>query len=260
MFSVDDIVVTPHLGASTSEAQVAAARDVAEQFVSICKGEPARSALNAPVIATEALAVVRPFTTITAKLGKLASQLSEGQVKEIKLRYEGEISNYETQALKAAVLGGLLEETSEVRVNLVNANIVAAQRGLSITELKDAKCHNYASLITVEITTSTGTTTVAGTVLRDESHIVRVNDYWMHIAPAEGYFLFSDHRDRPGLISAVSKVTGDGDVNISAMYVGRLKPRGQALMVLTLDEPLNEAQLEQVLSVPDVYTAKLVKL
>ena len=103
-------------------------------------------------------------------------------------------------------------------------------------------------------------TTVAGTVMRGELHIVRVNNYWLDIVPTGGYFLFSDHRDCPGLISAVSKVTGDADVNISSMHVGRLKPRGEALMVLALDEPMTEEHLKRILSIPDVYTAKLVKL
>ncbi|GAJ07492.1 unnamed protein product, partial [marine sediment metagenome] len=149
---------------------------------------------------------------------------------------------------------------SEERVNLVNANIVAARRGLTVVEQKEATCENYASLITIEATTSAGVTIVAGTVIRGESHIVRVNNYWLDIVPTGGYFLFSDHLDRPGLISAVSKVTGDADVNISSMHVGRLKPRGQALMVLALDEPLFEEQLQQILSIPDVYSAKLIKL
>ncbi|GAI29509.1 unnamed protein product, partial [marine sediment metagenome] len=200
------------------------------------------------------------FIKVAAIAGKLVSQLAEGQMNAIQIRYEGEISNYDTNALKASVLGGLLEEISEERVNLVNANIVAARRGLTVVEQKEATCENYASLIGIEATTSTGVTTVAGTVIRGESHIVRVNNYWLDIVPTGGYFLFSEHLDRPGLISAVSKVTGDADVNISSMHVGRLKPRGQALMVLALDEPLFEEQLQQILSIPDVYSAKLVKL
>jgi len=101
---------------------------------------------------------------------------------------------------------------------------------------------------------------VAGTVMRGELHIVRVNDYWIDLVPKGGYFLFSDHRDRPGLIGAVSMVTGNADINISFMQVSRLKPRGQALMVLGLDEPLDEEQIKQILSIPDVYTAKIIKL
>jgi len=260
LFENDNVIVTPHLGASTAEAQAMVAKDVANQIIAVFKGQPARYSVNAPFVAAETLPILAPFIKVAAIAGKLVSQLAEGQMNAIQIRYEGEISNYDTNALKASVLGGLLEEISEERINLVNANIVAARRGLTVVEQKEATCDNYASLITIQATTSAGVTIVAGTVIRGESHIVRVNNYWLDIVPTGGYFLFSDHRDRPGLISAVSKVTGDADVNISSMHVGRLKPRGQALMVLALDEPLLEEHLQQVLSIPDVYTAKLIKL
>jgi len=260
LFEDDNIIVTPHLGASTAEAQVMAAKDIAEQVIDIFKGQPARYSVNAPFIPAETLSVLTPFMKVASTAGKLVRQLAEGQVNAIKIKYEGEIANYDTNALKAAVLGGLLEEISEERVNLVNANLVAARRGLNVVEQKAATCKNYASLITVEVTTSTGVTTVAGTVMHDKSHIVRVNNYWLDIEPSGAYFLFSDHRDRPGLIGAVGKITGDADVNISFMHLGRLKPRGQALLVLVLDEPLPEEQQQQILSLPDVYTVKQVKL
>ena len=259
LFEYDNIIVTPHLGASTTEAQVMAAKDVAEQIVEVFKGRPARYAVNAPFIPAETLSVLAPFMKVASTLGKLVSQLAEGQMKAIQVKYEGEISNYDTNALKASVLGGLLEEISEERVNLVNANLVAARRGLNVVEQKEATCENYASLISVEMTTSAGVTTAAGTVMHSESHIVRVNNYWLDFVPT-GYFLFSDHLDRPGLIGAVGKITGDADIDISFMHVGRLKTRGQALMVLALDEPLPEEQQQQILSIPDVYTVKLVKL
>ena len=139
----------------------------------------------------------------------------------------------------------------------MNANILAARRGLNVVERKESTCENYASLITVGITTSTGTTMVATTVMRGETHIVRVDDYWIDVVPTGGYFLFADHLDRPGLLGAVGKITGDANINISAMHVGRLKPRGQALMVLALDEPLPDEILERIRSVPDIYFAKL---
>ena len=138
--------------------------------------------------------------------------------------------------------------------------LVAARRGLTVVEQKEAVCENYTSLFTIEVTTSTGVTTVVVTVIRGETHIVRVNNYWIDIVPTGAYFLFSDHLDRPGMIGAVGKIAGDADVNISGMYVGRLKPRGQALMILVLDEPLPEAQRQQMLSLPDIYSVKLVKL
>jgi D-3-phosphoglycerate dehydrogenase len=260
LFESDKIIVTPHLGASTTEAQATAAKDVAVQIIDIFKGLPARYAVNAPFIPAEVLSVLAPFMKVASTVGRLVSQLVEGQMNTIQIRYEGEISNYDTNALKAAVLGGLLEEISEERINLVNASIVASRRGLAVVEQKETTCENYASLITVEATTSAGVTTAAGTVIRRESHIVRVNNYWIDIVPAEGYFLFLDHRDRPGLMGTIGRITGDADINISSMNVSRLKPRGQALAVLALDEPLPEEQQQQILSVPDVYTAKLVKL
>jgi len=260
LFEDDNIIVTPHLGASTTEAQAMAAKDVAEQVIDVFRGQPARYSVNAPFISVETLSVLAPFMKVASTLGKLVSQLAEGQTNAIQIKYEGEISNYDTNALKVAVLGGLLEGVSEERVNLVNASIVAARRGLTVVEQKEATCENYASLITVEVTTNVGITIAAGTVIRREPHIVRVNNYWIDIVPAEGYFLFLDHLDRPGLMGAIGKITGDADINISSMNVSRLKPRGQALAVLALDEPLPEEQQQEMLSLPDVYSAKVVKL
>ncbi|MFC2048463.1 phosphoglycerate dehydrogenase [Chloroflexota bacterium] len=260
LFEEDNIIVTPHLGASTTEAQALVAKDVADQIIAVFQGQPARYAVNAPFISAETLSVLAPFIKAASTAGRLVSQLAEGQMSSIHIKYHGEISDYDTSALKVYALGGLLEGISEERINLVNANIVADRRGLTVVEQHERTCKNYGSLITLEATTSTGTTTVATTAMHGETHIVQVNEYWLDIASTEGYFLFSNHLDRPGLISAVSKITGDADVNISAMYVGRLKPRGQALMILALDEPLSEEQLQQILSVPGVYTAKLVKM
>jgi D-3-phosphoglycerate dehydrogenase len=260
LFDSDNIIVTPHLGASTAEAQVMAARDVAEQVIDVFNGRPARYSVNAPFIPAEMLSALAPFIQVASTVGRLVSQLVEGQVSAIQIKYNGEISNYDTKVLTAAALGGLLEQVSEERVNLVNANIVATRRGLAVVEQKEATCENYASLVTVEATTSAGATTAAGTVMRGEVQIVRVNNYWIDIVPTGGYFLFSDHQDRPGLIGAVGKITGDADINISFMHLSRLKPRGQALMILALDEPLPEEQRQQILSLPDVYTAKVVKL
>jgi D-3-phosphoglycerate dehydrogenase len=261
LFNEDNIIVTPHLGASTTEAQVLAARDVAEQIADVFRGLPARSAVNVPYIPSETLTALAPFMGLARTLCKIVYRLSEGQAKNIRIKYEGDIADYDTNALKAAIIGGLLEGTSEERVNLVNCNLVAARRGLTIVEEKEATCENYASLLTVEITTSEGVFAVAGTVMHDELHIVRVNEYWLDIVPTPGsFFLFSDHLDRPGFIGAIGQITGNADINISSMHLGRLKPRGQALLVLTLDEPLPEEQQQQILAIPDVYNVKQVEL
>jgi D-3-phosphoglycerate dehydrogenase / 2-oxoglutarate reductase len=260
LFAIDNAIVTPHLGASTAEAQVMAASDVANQIVDVFKGLQPRYAVNAPFIPSEMMSVLGPFMNVATKVGKLASQLAEGQVNSLKIKYEGEIAQNETNAIKAATLGGLLQNVSEERVNLVNANLIAARRGLTVVEQKDPTCQNYASLITAEVTTSSGSTEISGTVLRNEPHIVRVNSYWVDFLPTEGAFLFVDHRDRPGLIGAVGNITGSKDINISAMHVSRQKARGQALMILDLDEALPEDARQMILAIPDVYTAKAIKL
>jgi D-3-phosphoglycerate dehydrogenase len=261
LFGVDNIIVTPHLGASTTEAQILAARDVAEQIVDVFHGQPARAAINVPYVPTETLTALAPYMKLASMLCKIVYGLAKGQAKTIRIKYEGDITNYDTNPLKAAVIGGLLEGISEERVNIVNSNLIAARRGLSVIEEKEAACPNYTSLLTVSIVTSAGTNSVAGTIMNNESHIVRVNDFWLDIVPVPGsYFLFADHKDRPGLIGAVGKITGDADINISFMHLGRLKPRGEALLVLTLDEPLPEKQQKQILAIPDVYSVKLVSL
>ena len=260
LFECDNVIVTPHLGASTTEAQAMAATDVAEQVVDVLNRRSPRYAVNAFFISPESASVIRPFMDLAATMGKLVSQLAEGQMSAIQIKYEGEVSNYETNALKAAFLGGLLENISEERVNMVNANLIATRRGLSVVEQKDTTCKNYSSLLTAEVTTTAGAAAVAGTVMRGESHIVRINSFWIDFIPTPGAFLFIDHRDRPGLIGAVGNITGSVDVNISAMHVSRLKPRGHALMILDLDEAVPEEGRQKILAIPDVYTARAVTL
>ena len=260
LFESDKIIVTPHLGASTTEAQTLAATEVVKQVIDVFNGQPAKYAVNTPLISAEAFNVLAPFLKVAQTLGNLVSYLGQGQLKSIRIKYQGEIAGYITDTLKAAVLGGLLDRMTEERVNLVNANMVAARRGIRVTEEKNAFCENYANLLTLEAATSAGDITVSGTVLRDETHIVQVDNYWIDIVPTGGYFLFSDHQDRPGLIGAVGEITGDADINISYMHLSRLKPRGQALMILALDEALDEEHRQQILALPDVQTAKLVKI
>jgi len=260
LFKNDRIIVTPHLGASTTEAQAGVALQAAEQVLAVLKGQAAKYAVNAPQIPAEVLSVLAPFIQVASTLGSLARQLMEGHVKGIQIEYSGEIADYDATAVKASIIGGLLEGITEERINLVNATFMAAQRGIKIVEQKKTTCENYANLLTLEVVTDAGTTTVAGTVLRGETHIVKVNSFWPDIIPTGAYFLFSDHRDRPGLIGAVGNITGKVDINISSMQLVRLQPRGQALMILALDEPLPEEQRQEVLAIPDVYTAKLVKL
>jgi D-3-phosphoglycerate dehydrogenase len=260
LFSCPKIIVTPHLGASTSEAQTLAATEVVQQIIDVFNGQPARYSVNAPLVKAEAMPVMVPYMRLSSAMGEFLSYLGEGQIKNINIKYQGEIAAYDTNAIKAILLGSLLGRLTEARVNMVNSITEATRRGIKVTEEKQPTCDNYANLITIEAVTSEGTTTVSGSVMRGESHIVQFNQFWIDIVPTGGYFLFSAHRDRPGLIGAVGKLAGDADVNISYMHLSRLQPRGEALMIMALDEMLPEAQIKQILALPDVYTAKMVKI
>jgi D-3-phosphoglycerate dehydrogenase len=256
LFKEDKIIVTPHLGASTIEAQTGVARDIAEEVLAVLQGRSSKYAVNAPHIAPE----LAPFMKVATAMGNLASQLMEGQIDTIHITYSGAVSSYDCNPVKTALISGLLQQVSEERINLVNVSLVAAQRGLKISEEKEVVCQNYSNLLTLEVNTNIGTTTISGAIRDNESHIVQVNNFWMDIVPAGGYFLFCDHLDQPGLVGAIGNITGKADINISSMHLSRLQPRGKALMILALDEPLDEEHLREIRMLPGIYTAKPVKL
>ncbi len=260
LFEMERTVVTPHLGASTAEAQERVAQDVAEEIIAVLKGEPARYATNAPLISPETYSYLAPHLPVAFKTGSLAVQLCEGQMGEIEIDYAGEITHHEVTPLKAAIVGGLLAPISEERVNVVNVDIVSQRRGLRIIEKRSPSHEIYANLISVRIATSAGETSVAGTLAHDGPHVVRVDDFWVDIPPGEGYLLVCENQDRPGMIGALGMLLSRFDVNISFMNVGRHEKRGTALMVLALDEALTGEQLAEVRKIPDIFSAKLARL
>jgi len=254
------IIVTPHLGASTEEAQAEVAREVAEQVIAVLQGGSAPYTVNAPFVLPETQAVLAPYITAATYAGKLATQLTKGQLNSVNLRYEGEIAGYDTNILKAACLLGFLSPISEERVNLVNANLIATQRGLRITEQKVTGAEHYGSLVTVEVEASEATTIVSATYMRGQPHIVRINNYWIDLVAAGGYMLFTDHQDRPGTIGAVGTIMGKHDINIGFMEVGRVEPRGRATMILGLDDPVPQQVLSEIEALSNVYQTWVIQM
>ena len=153
-----------------------------------------------------------------------------------------------------------MDQISQERVNLVNANLLASQRGLNITEQKATYIEQYSSLITVEVDSSEGKTIVSTSHIRDETHIVRVNDYWIDLVATSGYMLFTDHHDRPGMIGALGTITGKHDINIAFMEVGRLEPRGRATMIVGLDDAMPQEALTEINDLPDVISTSVVQI
>lgn len=257
----DRIITTPHLAASTFEAETSASIDVAEQVVAVLQGHSPKSPVNAPMIPAEAMSVLGPYIQVGTTVGRIAVQLLEGPPDFLTIRYQGDIAREDTKPVKVAVLAGLLEGLTEERVNMVNADIIADSRGISVAEQKEPTCENYANMLTVEVNTRAGKTLVAGSSLRGRTHLTRMDDYWLEIEPVGSYMVFTEHKDRPGMIGVVGTIIGNADINISQMQVSRGVHRGGgAMMVLCLDDPMTEECYQQLRAIPDMYKVLTVKL
>ena len=254
------VVVTPHLGASTEEAQREVAIEAAEQVLAVLNGEPARNTVNAPFVPPEVHAVLAPYMPVATVVGKLLTHLAEGQFLGITISYQGEIAQHDTRTLQAAVLAGLLEPITTGQVNLINATVLARERGLNITEQHNTSAQEYSSIVSATIETSKGKITLAGTSLRNEPHIVKINDYWLDIVPTAPYMLFVDNRDQPGSIGAVGTIAGRHNINISFMEVGRLSLRGRAMMVIGLDDPIPPEVMEEIQNLDQIDNVRLAHL
>ncbi len=162
--------------------------------------------------------------------------------------------------LTAAAVQGLLEPISDVPVNLVNARLFAQQRGLEIVETRNSTPAHYTSLVRVTVHTHAGATSVAGVISDGRANVVQIDEYELHLPPTPGYLLVTQHVDRPGIIGLVGTLLGQADINISSMQVGRRAPRGQALMLLSVDEPVPAAVVERIREAASVETIKVIKL
>jgi D-3-phosphoglycerate dehydrogenase len=260
LFGLDNVVLTPHLGASTAEAQERVAVDVAEQVLAVLRGQPARYAVNAPLIPPETFSFLAPYLGVAKRAASLAVQLCEAPMGEVEVYYYGDLGAHDTTPLRAAVVQGLLSTITEEHVNIVNVDLVIRRRGLRLTEHHGPPHETYSNLITVSVGESQGRVSVSATLAHDGPHIVSINDFWVDVPPGEGYLLICENLDRPGMIGAVGTLLGNFDVNISFMNVGRHQKRGRALMVLALDEPLTPEQLRAVRRIPDIYSARLARL
>ena len=254
LLEAPNTVLTPHLGASTAEAQERVAVEAAQQVLDVLAGRPARYAVNEPPVPADAATKLVPFLALARTLGQLYAQVA-GLAGDLTLELAGELATSDISPFAAAALRGLLEVSTEERVNQVNAAHVARARGITLAERRTPDAGRYAALVTLS-----GSTTVAGTVADGEPRLVRLGAHWMDMAPSS-WLLITRHHDRPGTIGLVGQVLGEADVNISAMHLARTSPREDAFMLLALDDPVPPEvarrirELEPVLDVWVVHLA-----
>ena len=219
LVDLPNLVSTPHLGASTSEAQVEVALEVVQEVLDVLDGKFAKSTVNLPFLPDEAQKVLTPYFKTAELLGEIITQLSEGQFKSLKIIYNGDLSQYDTNTLKSSVLVGLLNASSNEKVNIISAPFIVQNRGLHIIEEKNPSSDLFSSVLSLELTTVKGKFSISGVNIENETHIVKVNDRSLDFTPYTPYLLFIENLDRPGTIGKVGTVAGEYDINLSLIHI-----------------------------------------
>jgi D-3-phosphoglycerate dehydrogenase len=259
LIDLPQTVVTPHLGASTVEAQENVAIDVAVEVIKVLKGESFKNAVNLPPLRPEVRSAIQPYTGLVEELGKFIAQLVSGRITKLEINYMGEVSKPDTSYLSLLFVKGLLQASLGDEVTPVNALVLAKERGLKVNEIKTEDVTGYASLIKVVATTDSGKHTLTGTIIENGAKVVEIEGYHFDLVPS-GNLIVVNHTDQPGIIGEVGTVLGASGVNIASMQVGRKVQGGTALMVLTVDAQVDDEILKRLEKVTTVTKAHAICL
>ena len=260
LMELENLVATPHIGAATEEAQRNVAVEVAHQVVDALKGGTLRNALNVPSIDPEVYEKIRPYLGLAERLGCLQSQLLKGRLLTVRIRYSGEIINYDLAPLTTAVLKGLLDPVLKEAINYVNAPVIARERDIRVVETKSDTLEDFASLVYLEVESTQAKGSVAGTLFnRRDPRIVRLDDFHVDAVPL-GYMLIASHEDKPGIIGKLGTILGNEGINIAAMTLGRKDRGGNELTVLNLEGSVPEKILKEIEKINEILQVRLAKL
>ncbi|MCK9306211.1 MAG: phosphoglycerate dehydrogenase [Methanoculleus sp.] len=257
LLGLDKVIVTPHLGASTVEAQKNVSISVANQCISVLEGGPAKYVVNAPMIPAEQQALVEPYAVLAQKMGSLLIQLIEGRLESIEITYGGEVAQIpNTKFITRVILKGLLDPILQVPVNIVNAEFVAKERGIRMSETTTEEAQGFRNIISITAKTDRMTESVSGSVSGpNRARIVSIGGYMTDLTPT-GHVVISRHTDKPGVIGKAATILGRVNVNIAGMQVGRHKPGEEALMVLTVDSAVPADAMAEIRRIDGIKTAK----
>lgn len=256
----DRIILTPHLGGSTVEAQEQVAEDVAVQVVDVLHDRPARYAVNAPIIPPKDLELLIPYIELAERMGCFLQQMDAAGVSDVEITAHGSLADFDLSYIRASFIKGLLAGVTDERVNLVNATVMAERRGMKLMERRTHE-HDapYDNMLMLSGTLGHARWTVCGAVIQGQPYIVSINDLWVTF-PAEGNILLTSHQDRPGIVGRVGTLLGQNDVNISFMHVGRRGPRTEAIMALGTDELVTAEILAQIDAWEDINWLRAIAL
>ncbi len=250
LFEFDRVICTPHLGASTLEAQTNVAVQVAEQIIAYLKNGTIINAVNVPAVSGELLEKIGPLLTLGDRMGCLLAQLSRGPVKEVVIEYAGDFQSIDLAPVRTAVIKGLLTPMVKDTVNSVNAEVMAMERGVKITETTLAETEEYLNLITVSAVTQEGTAKVAGTIFgRKDPRVVNINNFRLELHPHDRFVLIHNH-DRPGAIGRIGILLADYGINISRMRLGQEEGGDKTMIFMRTDSEIPEEVLEKLRELP----------
>ncbi|MDA8229673.1 MAG: phosphoglycerate dehydrogenase [Desulfitobacterium hafniense] len=258
LLEFENVIVTPHLGASTQEAQKMVAISVAEGILSALRGDPVTSAANMPPVPPRVIQLIKPYLHLAEKMGTLAINLSEGRLDTLEICYTGEIGEVDSKILTYAIIKGILNPILQEAVNYVNAYSVAKLRGIKIREVKSKDGENFANLISVKVRTDKGEHRVAGTLFgRQEGRIVMIDGYRVDVEP-KGWLLIIPHSDSPGMVGKVGSLLGENSINITGMQVGRTEQEGTNIMVVSVQQEIPAPVLSNLKQAEGILGAKLI--
>ena len=257
---LENVICTPHLGASTDAAQINVAIAVAEQVVAyLIKGEII-NAINFPAISSEILHVMQPYLSLAEKLGRFKSQMVSGAIKKVAIEYSGEILNYNLAPVTISLLKGLLTPILNETVNYINTLLVARERGITVVESRNSEVKDYSNMISLTIKTSFEESSADAALFgRADHRIVRINKFTMEVIP-EGHILILYNYDKPGVVGNIGTTLGNNNVNIARLHLGREQVDQQALVVLSTDSAVPEDVLQKLRNLPHVITVKSLKM
>ena len=257
LFGTTNFISTPHLGASTNEAQVNVAIQVAEQMADFLMSGGVTNALNMPSLSAEEAPKLRPYMGLAEKLGSLVGQLEGAGVSGVAIEVEGAAAQLNQKPITGAVLAGLMRVHSDT-VNMVNAPFLAKERGLDVREVRHDREGNYQTLVRVTVTTPTGERSVAGTLFGAEARLVELHGIKVE-ADLSGNMLYIVNDDAPGFIGRLGTSLGTADVNIGTLHLGRRDAGGEAVLLLSVDTPVDEPVLWQVCNLSGVRRVKALR-
>jgi D-3-phosphoglycerate dehydrogenase / 2-oxoglutarate reductase len=254
LIGLDNVICTPHLGASTDEAQINVAVAIAEQVSAYLTTGEIKAAANFPSVSGEILVVLRPYLNLAEKLGAFSAHLVDGAIKAVAIEYSGEILNYNIAPITISLLKGLLTPILNESVNFINAPVIAKERGIKVVESRSSEMKDYTSMISVTIKTAKGETTVAGAIFgRQEPRIVRINKFTVEAIP-EGRMLVLYNNDKPGVIGNIGTTLGENGVNIARLHLSREGVDGQAMVVLGTDSMVSPELLDKLRRLPNMIS------